>query len=364
MLPDYLLFVVGLILLLGSADLLVRNAVKLAGYFGRSSMFIGLTVAAFGTSAPELAVGISGLMRGTADVGLGNIVGSNIFNILFVLGLAALIRPVLITRPTIRRDVPILLATCTLFFLFARDGFINTAESLALLLILVGYLIYVSRRPGDLEAVPALESDRLRAPVTGRQLAISLSLTLVSIVLLMVASRWMVAGAVSLAAGFGMSEFVIGLTIVAVGTSLPEIATTLAAIRRHEHELAVGNVLGSCLFNVVAIPATMALLHTSALPVASEAISVDIPVMLLTVVACLPIFVSSHRISRSEGLLFLVYYLVYALLLYFRSSSDSILSNYKTELAIVGFPILITTIVILSIRALGNRPQPNDGDRQ
>jgi cation:H+ antiporter len=171
-------------------------------------------------------------------------------------------------------------------------------------------------------------------------------LVIVSIALMILASKWMVSGAVSIAARAGMSEFVVGLTIVAVGTSLPEIATTVTAIRRDHHELAVGGIFGSCLFNIVGVPAVMAIVSATAMPVAVEAVSVDVPIMILAVVACLPLFLTGHRMSRSEGVLFLTYYTAYVVLLYIRGSASVALSDYQIELLVLALPILVVTGVI------------------
>ena len=181
---------------------------------------------------------------------------------------------------------------------------------------------------------------------------------------MMLASHWIVTGAVSIAGRFGISEFVIGLTVVAVGTSLPEIATTVAAVRQRQYDLAVGNVLGSCFFNIAAVPTTMALMSSHALAVANEALWVDIPIMIFALIACLPVFLSGHRISRFEGVLFLAYYLAYVVLLYFRGSPGSVLSQYKVELGLLALPIVTMTIAILVVRAIKERRQSHGGVAQ
>jgi cation:H+ antiporter len=187
--PDYILFTIGLGLLLASAELLVRNAAKLASLIGKSSLFIGLTITAFGTSAPELAVGISGQLSQNSDVGLGNIVGSNIFNIFFVLGLAAVIRPIVVQKPVIRRDIPILLVVCVLFFLFALSGTISTFESIVLLSALVIYLYYLSRSSNQRSDVSSEDSPLKTAAVDLN------SSRIVPLILIAVSIVVMVAGA-------------------------------------------------------------------------------------------------------------------------------------------------------------------------
>ncbi len=354
-LPNPVAFIMGLVILLGSAELLVRNATILARLIGKSSLFIGLTIAAFGTSAPELAIGITGLLKGEVNIGLGNIVGSNIFNILCVLGLAAVVRPIMTKRLTVQRDIPILLATCLLFFLLTLDGAIGVVDSGVLLVVLVGYLVYLSRVSADQPGVSREAKNSGEKAPSGLRIVFMLFLIVVSIALMMIASRFMVTGAIGIATRFGMSEFAIGLTIVAMGTSLPEIATTLAAVRQEQYDLAIGNVLGSCFFNIIAVPAAMAVISAGALPLAEEAIWVDIPIMVVATVALLPIFVSDHRLSRAEGVLFLAYYAVYVLMLYFRNASESILSEYQTELVLVAVPVIAITMSIITVRAVRQR---------
>lgn len=351
LLPDYLLFAIGLGLVLGSAEVLVRNAAKVASLIGKSSLFIGLTVTAFGTSAPELAVGISGQLSQNTDIGLGNIVGSNIFNIFFVLGLAAVLRPIVVRRPVVWRDIPILLVVCSLFFLFALNGTIGSFESILLTSALAVYLYYLSRKSSERPDISIKTSHSSAGSRANGGLSVTLTLLAASIAVMVAGAHFVVTGAVSIAGSLGISKLVTGLTIVAVGTSLPEIATTIAAIRNNEHELAIGNVMGSCFFNIVAVPAAMALIGTSGLSVSDEALAIDIPVMILAVLACLPIFFSGHRISRPEGALFLVYYGVYSMVLYTRNTSGSLLNRYQMEMGFLALAVVSVTFVIIVLRA-------------
>ena len=351
-LPDYITFAIGLALLLGSSEMLVRNAARVARLIGRSSLFIGLTVTAFGTSAPELAVGISGQMSQNSDIGLGNIVGSNIFNIFIVLGLAALIRPIVVHRPAVWRDVPILLVVCVLFFLFALNGTVGLTESITLVLALTGYLYYLSRMPAERSDISIKAAPASAAASVSSGLPATLIFITVSIAVMVAGAHLVVEGAVSIAGRLGVSELVSGLTVVAVGTSLPEITTTIAAVRNDQHELAIGNVMGSCFFNVVAVPAAMALVGSTGLIVTTAALTIDMPVMLLAVVACLPIFFSGHRISRYEGALFLLYYSVYFVLLYSRSVSDSFFSRHQTEMEVLALAVVSITFAVIILRAI------------
>ena len=355
-LVEYLKFAIGLALVLAGSGLFVRTAVRLSSLLGRSRMFIGLTVVAFGTSAPELAIGVLGVVNKNTGIGIGNVVGSNILNILFVLGLAALIRPIIIRHRTIKREIPILLGISLFFSLLAFNGQISLIEAALMGCALIGYLIYIarfSRTSDDPDVYNIIEPSGKKA--SGMTLAIRTSLIAVSILLLAAGSHWTIKGAVSIAAGLGVSELTIGLTIVALGTSLPEIATSLMAIRKNEQELAIGNVIGSCIFNLLAIPAIMTLVKSSPLVIDSDVIHIDLPIMILSVVVCLPVFFSQHRISRQEGLLFLIYYAVYVLMLYLRESAISIQEEPKFILGILGVPMILISLIIVSIRAVKYR---------
>lgn len=361
---EYLIFAAGLILTLGGAEMFVRSAVGLATMTGRSRLLIGLTLVAFGTSAPELAIGVIGALRDQADIGLGNFVGSNIFNILFVLGLAALLRPITIDQKVVRREIPILLGLSALFLVLAANGRIGLIEAILFLTLLIGYLVYMART-----ITPPTEpttADATKAPDhghSGYHLVKDLVISLLSVGVLALGSHWMVDGAVAIAAGFGVSELIIGLTIMAIGTSLPEIATTLVAVRRREPDLAIGNVLGSCVFNIMAVPAVMAIVAGEPLAVAPEAIKVDLPIMLATVVACLPIFISDHRMSRAEGILFLIYYAAYGVTLYYRSTPGFPYSGHGRAMILLLTPIIFVTLVIVLYRALRPRSHAKTGEK-
>lgn len=353
MVINYIWFLGGLVLLLASAEQLVRNATRLSSVLGQSRLFIGLTLTAFGTSAPELAIGLTGMVEHSSDIGLGNIVGSNIFNIFVVLGLTALLKPIVVKNKTVIRDVPVLILISLLFFLLILDGGISILESLILLAILITYLIYLSRSTKDAaELIPELVDADEKSKPAGWGLVRVIVMIVVSIVMLIVSSRWMIDSAINIASSFGISEFMIGLTILAIGTSLPEIATSLIALKKNEHDLAIGNVLGSCLFNIIAIPSAMTLYQGGTLAVNLEAVYIDVPIMIFAALACLPIFFSDHRISRKEGLLFLFYYTLYSLSLYFRYQSHSGISDYTFHLAMIAVPVAVITFSMVTFKAI------------
>ncbi|MEO8271858.1 MAG: calcium/sodium antiporter, partial [Aureliella sp.] len=249
----------GLLVLVLGGELLVRGASRLAAALRISSVVIGLTVVAFGTSAPELAVSVQAALSGSSDLAIGNVVGSNIFNVLFILGLSALIIPLTVASAFIRRDVPIMIGVSVLLLLLSLDGNLGRMDGLLLAAGIVSYTwwcIQVSRHeinsePADLSAAKStLNGAEATAHIP---LASNLFLILVGVVLLVVGAHWLQTGAVSIAESFGVDQLVIGLTIVAAGTSLPEVATSIVAALKGERDIAVGNVVGSNIFNILSV---------------------------------------------------------------------------------------------------------------
>jgi cation:H+ antiporter len=353
---EYFKFILGLALVLVGSELFVGAAARLSALARRSRLFIGLTLVAFGTSAPELAIGVFGVLKEEVGVGLGNVVGSNILNILFVFGLTALIRPITVKNSIIKRDLPMLFGLGILFSLIALDGVIYLIEAFLLGGVMIVYLLYmtrVSKSRGHIQDSEKIKS--LEMPMFGKRLSGILLLIVLAFLFLTIGSHLTVVGAVSIATGLGVSKLTIGLTLVAMGTSLPEIVTSLAAIRRKEQDLAIGNVIGSCIFNIIAIPAIMTMVESSRLPVDADIIFIDLPIMILAIIVCLPIFFSEHKISRQEGVLFLIYYAAYTLILYIRESTYTVLDKPVTILGVLGAPMIVFTMVIVSMRALEYR---------
>ncbi|HEY5790705.1 MAG TPA: calcium/sodium antiporter, partial [Gammaproteobacteria bacterium] len=291
-LPDLGLLLLGLLLLVAGAELLVRGAVRLAGAWGVSPLVVGLTVVAFGTSAPELAVSLSAAWRGQAgaDLALGNVVGSNIFNVLLILGLSAAITPLVVAQKLVRVDVPLMIGVSLLVLLLALDGAIGRGDGLLLFAGIVAYSVFAvvhGRREAD--AVAQQYADALDGAPAGGP-ARHLGLVLVGLVLLVLGARWLVHGATGLARGFGVSELVIGLTVVAGGTSLPEVATSVVASLRGQRDIAVGNVVGSNLFNLLGVLGLSGLAAPDGLVVIDSVRGFDLPVMIAAAIACLPIY--------------------------------------------------------------------------
>lgn len=349
------LFILGLILLVLGAEWLVRGASRLATAAGISPLVVGLTVVAFGTSAPELAVTISSSLQGTPDIALGNVVGSNICNLLLILGLAALIAPLTVAQQLVRLEVPLLIAATLVMILMGWDGVISRSDGIVLFVAVLLYTIYAiwqSRR--EQRAVQA-EYERefgSAADAASPSILANLTLIVLGLVLLVLGARWLVAGAVEAARWLGISELVIGLTIIAIGTSLPEIAASVVASLRGERDIAVGNVVGSSLFNILAVLGITASVAPTGIPVSDAVLSFDLPIMLAATIACLPIFFTGYRIDRWEGGVFLFYYGAYLTLLVLDAIDAEVLPMF--ELALIGFfiPLTLLTIMIASWRAL------------
>jgi cation:H+ antiporter len=303
----YLLFVVGLLFLLVGAEGLVRGASRIATAMGVSPLIVGLTVVAFGTSAPEFAVGLAGVLAGSTDITVGNVVGSNILNILLILGLAALLTPLAVPRQMVRREVPVMVGATLVAALMASNGLVEPVEGVTLfgaLIILVSLSIQQARR----ERVPVV---RATGESGARTLMVHGAMTLAGLGLLILGAHWMVDSAVDIAREFGVDELVVSLVVVSLGTSLPEVATTVVAGIKGERDLAVGNIVGSNLFNVLGVLGLSAAVSGPGLPVQSMTLQVDLPVMVGAALICLPIFFTGQRVSRGEGVFLLVGYVVY-----------------------------------------------------
>jgi len=347
------LFVLGLILLIGGADLLVRGASHLAAHFGISGLVIGLTVVAFGTSAPELAVSIKAGFAGQADIAMGNVVGSNIFNVLFVLGVAALIVPLVVSKQLVRLEVPLLIGVSVLLLVLALDGNISRYDGLLLFAGIVAYTAFTVRQSRKARAAVRVQyaHEFGDGAVAGRgRLPLQIAFIVAGLVLLVIGANWLVEGAVTFARYFGVSELIIGLTIVAAGTSLPEVATSVVAALRGARDIAVGNAIGSCLFNILSIVGIASMVTPGGLEVAPALIRFDIPVMIVVTLACLPIFVTGHLITRWNGALFLGYYAVYVLYLILSSTQHAVLPAFSVAMLGFALPLTAVTLIVLMVR--------------
>lgn len=312
-----LLFVLGLVALVFGADTLVRGASQLAITAGVTPLVVGLTVVAFGTSAPEMAVSVRAAVAGEAGIAVGNVVGSNIFNVLFILGAAALIAPLAVSNQLIRIEVPLMIAVSVISFGLCWNGTIGFVEGIFLFVVLLLYTgaqVWSGRRQKAAEKRAAEEkgeSEEYEEAKGAAGVLLAVVRVLGGLVLLVIGARWLVDSAVAYAEWFGVSEVVIGLTIVAAGTSLPELVTSLVASIRGERDIAVGNVVGSNVFNLLAVLGLSATFSPQAVVVDPAMLRFDFPVMLGVAVCCLPIFITGKRVSRLEGGMMLLAGVVY-----------------------------------------------------
>ncbi|KTG16344.1 MULTISPECIES: calcium/sodium antiporter [unclassified Guyparkeria] len=296
----------GLVILVWSADRFVEGAAATAKHLGMSPLLIGMVIMGFGTSAPELVVSVMSAIDGSPGIALGNAYGSNIANIALILGLTAVIAPIAVHSQVIRRELPILLGVTAIAALQVHDGEITRVEAiilLVLLVVLLGWNIYQGRR-GQVDALGGeVEQELVSHPMPLKKALIWVA---IGLILLVVSSRLLVWGAVDIAQFFGVSDLVIGLTVVAIGTSLPELASSIAAIRKNEHDMALGNVIGSNLFNTLAVVGLAGVIH----PMAAEP-EVFTRDMLVMGALTLALFFFAYgfrgpgRINRIEGVVLL-----------------------------------------------------------
>ncbi|MEZ4600039.1 MAG: calcium/sodium antiporter [Syntrophotaleaceae bacterium] len=335
----------GFAILIGGAEFLVGGASRLALDLGLSPLVVGLTIVAFGTSSPELAVSLFSSHGGQSGLALGNVVGSNICNILLILGVSALIAPLVVSRQIIQLEVPIMLGASLVMFLFCLNGSIAPWEGLLLFAGAIVYTIWTIRRCRR-EHLKALEADPGIAPEHKSRKSFQLLKILAGLIMLGLGSRWLVSSAVDIARFFQVSDLVIGLTIVAVGTSLPELATSALAALRGQRDIAVGNVVGSNLFNILIVLGLTAGVTPGGLPVPPSALLLDLPVMLAVSAACLPIFFTGHRIARWEGGLFFCYFLLYNLFIILNALEDQHLGLLVQATTVFIIPLTLVTLVI------------------
>jgi cation:H+ antiporter len=327
-------FVVGVATLVAGAEGLVRGAARLAARTGLSPVVIGLTVVAFGTSAPELAVSLGAAIRGEADLAVGNVVGSNIANIVQI-------------------DVPIMIAASVAVLLFGLDGELQRWEGVLFVIALVVYISWtvVSARRST-KAEIELEYDEALSAATLRESSwsVDVGFVLAGLVLLVIGSSALVEAATDIAAELGVSQLVIGLTVVAVGTSLPEIATSVLAAIRGQRDLAVGNAVGSNLFNILAVLGITATVSPSAIPIPDGALTIDLPVMIAVAIACLPVFWNGFRLHRWEGYFFLTYYVGYIAWLVIDSAEHDLRDQFAIAMLAFVIPMTVVTFVIIAAR--------------
>lgn len=336
----------GLCLLIIGAELMVRAAVRLAERLHVRPLIIGLTIVALGSSAPQMTVSLQAALTDNPDIAVGSVVGSGIFNILVTLGLSALIIPLRVSRQLVRLDIPLMIGASLLVFILAWNKDLGRFDGILLLGALALYLGLLLRQSRH-----STRPHGTRPQESRQSWLISVLMILAGLAMLVFAGRLLLGAAVAVATDLGLSERVIGLTVVAVGTSLPELATSLIAALRGQRDIAVGNVIGANLFNLLGVLGLTALLAPAPLSVSPNALDFDLPVMLAVAALCLPVFYSGYRVTRAEGLLLLGLYLVYGLHVVSFTTGMPLAGKLERLMLFYVLPALLTFLLFTSIRA-------------
>ncbi|QOD94255.1 calcium/sodium antiporter [Chryseoglobus sp. 28M-23] len=352
---DVLLVIGGLVLLIVGGEALVRGAASIATRIGMSPLIVGLIVVSAATSAPELAVTVGSVISGEPGLAVGNVIGSNIVNILLILGLSALVMPLLIKRQLVRFDIPVMVGLSILLVAVSLDGQIGLLDGVLLLAGLVVHAvlsILIGRREVRVGAEGAGTAP-IPTPGSPTPVWLSLLLLVVGIGLLVLGSQLLVTGAVSIATGLGVSSLVVGLTVVAIGTSLPELATSIIAVRRGERDMAVGNIVGSNIFNIGMVLGLPAIIFGEGIPVPAAAIALDLPVMLATAIALLPIAFTGFIIARWEGGLFVAIYIAYTAYLVLAATQHNALEGFTDVMLWFVVPLIALTLIVVTTYEAG-----------
>lgn len=359
--------VLGLVLLVAGGEALVRGASTLATKLGIAPLIVGLVIVSAATSAPELSVTVSSVIAGDPDLAVGNVVGSNIANILLILGISALILPLIVKRQLVRFDIPVMVGITILLLALALDGEISQLDGVLLFAaaaIHVALSFWFSKRDPELAPdidVPAAPSKLSPAA----QSALAVVFVLAGIGLLVLGANFLVEGASNIAASFGVSSLVIGLTVVAIGTSLPELATSIIAVRRGERDIAVGNIVGSNIFNIGVVLGIPAMIFPAGIPVAASAVALDLPLALAAAVALVPIAFTGFAIARWEGGLFVALYVAYTAYLVLNAVQHDALSGFTTVMVFFVLPLVAITLIAVTAYEVGlirGRRQAADPD--
>lgn len=348
---EYLLFALGVAALVLGAEVLVRGASAIAVRTGLSPVVVGLTVVAFGTSTPELAVSVGAALRDEAGLAVGNVVGSNIFNILGVLGLSAMVGGgLVVAQKIVRIDVPIMVGVSVLLLVLSLDNRIGRVEGIVLFAGIVAYTVWTVRASRHESAEVAAEYDEAVPPPT-RPVFVDVAMVVGGIALLVLGADWMVGAASDIARGFGVSDLVIGLTVVAVGTSAPELATSVVAAVRGERDIAVGNAVGSNIFNILCVLGLTGILAPGGLPISEDALRLDMPVMVAVAVACLPVFFNGYLLSKWEGAVFVAYYVAYVAFLVLDQTGSGLRDPFAIVMGVFVMPLTVLTLAVVAMRA-------------
>jgi len=320
LLTSIALSLVGFTFLIFGGELVVKSSSKIATSFGLSPLLVGLTVVAFGTSAPELGVSLMASFQGNEDIALTNVVGSNIFNLAFILGVCALAAPLVVNLQLLKLDIPISIISTLILFIMCQDGVISFIEGMALLLILVGYMIWILRasKKEKKQIELNIKDKKEEISSTFKSRTLNFLIFIIGIAVLVGGSKLLVSGASDLALRAGVSEAIIGLTLVAVGTSLPELVSSLIATLRGNTDIAIGNVIGSNIFNILFILGSSSIIAQKGISVANNITYYDIPFLLFLSVLSFPFLLSGKKVVKWEGVVFLLLYLGYCFYLILR----------------------------------------------
>ena len=303
-----LLLVLGFVFLVKGSDWFVDGAAGIATKFGIPQLIVGLTIVAMGTSAPEAAVSITAAMNGSADITIGNIVGSNILNVLIILGLSAVVFPLTVDKDTIKFDIPVTIFATLLLIFLGKDGNVTRIDGIILLVVFVTYLLILIRKAKKSQAQNTEVVSEENADEKPKSMIMLLVMILGGLAMVIFGSRFVVISASFIARQFGLSERFIGLTIVALGTSLPELFTSVVAASKKNCDIAIGNIIGSNLFNILFVVGLSSLIIP--VPFAS-AFRIDSLIALVSVVALLLFCLPKKRLSRFAGAIFLISYVAY-----------------------------------------------------
>ncbi len=361
MLTHVLFFLLGLAALVAGAEALVRGASRIALSLGISPLVVGLTIVAVGTSSPEVAVSVGAALSGNTDIAVGNVVGSNIFNVLFILGISAVITPLVVHSQIIRQEVPIMIGASVVLGIMILDGTLASWESALLLALLVAYVVFLVRqsRAESAETRDEYAGSMQRGGEWDSHWAVQVLLIAAGLGLLVLGSNWLVDSAVAFARAFGVSDLVIGLTIIAAGTSMPEVATSIMAAIRGERDIAVGNVIGSNTFNILGCLGLSGIVSANGLGIAPAVLNFDIWVMIAVAIACLPVLLLRRQIGRKRGLLFLAYYVAYVVYLVLGAQQHDALDKFSAVMVSFVLPITVVTLVAMVVRQQESRPGPH-----
>ncbi len=369
MLPSMLAILAGLVLLVAGGEVLVRGASNIAAAIGMSPLVVGLTVVSFATSAPEFAVTMKSVAAGSPGLAVGNVVGSNIANILLVLGIAAIITPLAVKSRVVRFDVPVMIGLSLIVTVMAFNGVIARWQGAILVVLLAVYVIWTVRigrsdPEGEKEKLDPdwIDGELRPEPVaerSTRNMLASVVMVAVGIGALVLGASVLVSGATTIASALGLSDLVIGLTIIAVGTSLPEMATSIVAALRGERDLAVGNAVGSNIFNLGAVLGFAAILSPDGIVIPEGAQNLDFLLMTGVAILLLPVVYTGYAVGRWEGILFVSYYVAYTTYLLLMSSEHESLAPFSTVMLAFVIPLTFLFLIVLAVAEHSRRHRPD-----